>query len=207
MSYRCASCGKADANLKACKACKLVKYCGVVCQVAHRAAHKKECKKKARELFDAQLYAQPPRQEECPICMIPLPLSDDKSVYMNCCGKIICQGCIYYLTRDCCPFCITVSPRTDEEIIKRVSNRIEKYNDPKAMIVMSGFYRNGWHGLPVDQSKEIELVQRACELGSASGHFDLAIYYDEGVGAEQDKKKALLSLSNCSDDGTYGCQA
>ena len=50
MSNHCASCGKADANLKACTACKLVKYCGVECQVTHRPAHKKACKKKVREL-------------------------------------------------------------------------------------------------------------------------------------------------------------
>eukprot|EP00956_Cyclotella_meneghiniana_P040624 scaffold200883_cov96-Cyclotella_meneghiniana.AAC.1 len=70
----CAACGKADVSLKSCKACKLVKYCGVDCQVAHRQMHKKACRIKAAELFDAQLFAQPQAKEDCPICMRMLPV-------------------------------------------------------------------------------------------------------------------------------------
>ena len=46
----CAACGKADENLKACTACRLVKYCNRECQIAHRSKHKKECRKRAAEL-------------------------------------------------------------------------------------------------------------------------------------------------------------
>ena len=35
----CANCGKEDSNLKACTACKLVKYCNRECQIAHRPQH------------------------------------------------------------------------------------------------------------------------------------------------------------------------
>ena len=41
----CANCGKGDENgdsLKACTACKMVKYCNRECQIAHRKQHKKE---------------------------------------------------------------------------------------------------------------------------------------------------------------------
>eukprot|EP00956_Cyclotella_meneghiniana_P016709 scaffold26581_cov26-Cyclotella_meneghiniana.AAC.2 len=194
MSDRCASCGKADANLKACKACKLVKYCGVECQVAHRPAHKKACREKARELFDVQLYAQPPRKEECPICMIPLPCRDDESFYMNCCGKHICIGCRYCLTRQHCPFCNTAAALSDEEVIKRLLERIEKYNDPEAMNSLACSYMNGLDGLPVDRSKAFELFQRACRLESAAGHCHLGTRYLKGGGTEIDKKKAVYHL-------------
>eukprot|EP00956_Cyclotella_meneghiniana_P041299 scaffold222121_cov33-Cyclotella_meneghiniana.AAC.1 len=100
----CAACGKADVSLKTCKACMLVKYCGVDCQVAHRPMHKKACKEKAAELFDAQLFAQPPAKEDCPICMRMLPSENSGCSYNSCCGKIICTGCAYSLTRKCCPF-------------------------------------------------------------------------------------------------------
>ena len=46
----CAACGKASDNLKACTACRLVKYCNRDCQISHRAKHKKECRKRAAEL-------------------------------------------------------------------------------------------------------------------------------------------------------------
>jgi len=46
----CAACGKSGDNLKACTACKLVKYCNRECQISHRPKHKKECRKRAAEL-------------------------------------------------------------------------------------------------------------------------------------------------------------
>eukprot|EP00956_Cyclotella_meneghiniana_P038899 scaffold161755_cov35-Cyclotella_meneghiniana.AAC.1 len=191
MSYHCASCGRADASLKACTACKLVKYCGVECQVAHRSAHKKACKKRARELFDVQLFALPPKTEECPICMIPLPYSDDESSYMSCCGKTICNGCRYCLTRDCCPFCNTAHPTSPEETMMRFAERIEKYNDPEAMVLLAMYHSTGEYGLPVDKSKAFELLQRASELGSATGHDHLGTTYRMGDGIEIDMKKSV----------------
>ena len=68
----CAACGKGGDSLKSCGACKLVKYCSRECQISHRPMHKKECKKRAAELHDDKLFADPPPQEECPICLIPL---------------------------------------------------------------------------------------------------------------------------------------
>ena len=43
----CAACGKGGDNLKACTACKQVKYCNVSCQRSHWSKHKKECMKHA----------------------------------------------------------------------------------------------------------------------------------------------------------------
>ena len=51
----CAKCGKHGSDtvkLKNCTACRLVKYCGVDCQKAHRKQHKNACKKRATELKD-----------------------------------------------------------------------------------------------------------------------------------------------------------
>eukprot|EP00956_Cyclotella_meneghiniana_P015152 scaffold22984_cov26-Cyclotella_meneghiniana.AAC.2 len=189
---QCASCGKADANLKACGACMMVLYCSVECQLAHRSTHKASCKKRAAELFDAKLFAQPPPKEECPICMITLPFGDDEeSAYMSCCGKFICHGCTYYLTRDCCPFCNTAGTQSDEEFIKRLSDRMEKYNDPDAMVMLGNSYHEGQNGLTVDQSKAFELLQRASELGSAMAHYNLGCLYFNGLGVQVSKKKAI----------------
>ncbi|EJK50901.1 hypothetical protein THAOC_29984 [Thalassiosira oceanica] len=57
----CANCGAMASDtvkLKSCTACRLVKYCGVDCQRAHRKQHKKACKKRAAELKDEELYSQ-----------------------------------------------------------------------------------------------------------------------------------------------------
>eukprot|EP00956_Cyclotella_meneghiniana_P020216 scaffold35373_cov62-Cyclotella_meneghiniana.AAC.4 len=93
----CAGCGKANSGLKACKACELVKYCNVDCQVAHRSKHKKACREKAAELFDMKLFEQPPEREDCPVCMLPMQYDDQGLIFMTCCGKMICDGCFFMM--------------------------------------------------------------------------------------------------------------
>ena len=93
----CANCGKGEENsgeLKACAACKLVKYCNRDCQIAHRSLHKKACKKRAAELHEEALFKEHPPREDCPICFLPLPLDLGQSTFQSRCGKMICSGCI-----------------------------------------------------------------------------------------------------------------
>ena len=113
----CASCGKTGGNLKRCTACKSVWYCGVTCQIDHRKAHRKECKRIKRELEVQQscngneegrdraggrkkaeerfsLWNPRPR-EDCPICMTVFPLNTELQMYMACCGKLVCCGCTF----------------------------------------------------------------------------------------------------------------
>ena len=187
----CAACGKADTSLKSCKACKLVKYCGVECQVAHRQMHKKTCRIKAAELFDAQLFTQPPAREGCPICMRMLPPENSGWGYHACCGKIICTGCLFSLTRRCCPFCNAPNATTIDERKKRLLDRIEKYNDPHAITILGSCYELGENDFPVENTKAVELYEHASELGSAEGHYHLGNAYRLGTGVDQDMKKAI----------------
>ena len=108
---QCASCGKAGDALKRCTACKSVWYCGVSCQIDHRKAHKKECKRIKKELeascgTDAVgasaankqeaplgLFDEPPPRPICDICMLMLPIKAKMMMYASCCGKRICGGC------------------------------------------------------------------------------------------------------------------
>ena len=158
----CANCGKgeeAGIKLKACTACKLVKYCGRECQIAHRPQHKKSCKKRAKELHDEKLFKQPPPEEDCPICFLRLPYLESGSTYMPCCGKELCTGCVHaFQSRvtkrkdDKCPFCRAPTPESDEEIIKRLEKRME-LNDAEAIYNMACHYCNGSFGLPRDHAK------------------------------------------------------
>ena len=126
----CANCGKGEEEsdkLKACTACKLVKYCNRECQIAHRPQHKKECRKRASELHDVELFKQPPPDEDCPLCIVRLPSLETGSSYYSCCGKVICSGCVIapvyddqgnvvdIVKQNQCAFCRVVAPKTDEE--------------------------------------------------------------------------------------------
>ena len=196
----CANCGKGEecsGDLKSCTACKMVKYCNRDCQVAHRPQHKKVCKKRAAELHDEVLFKVPPPREECPICMLPPPVYGNHTgmTFYSCCGKHICNGCIYAMIETggknmkLCPFCKTSQARSEEEELQWVKKLMEKGN-AYAFYQLAGYYAQGIYDLPQNQAKVNELYLKAGELGCANAYYNLGIAYQEGTGVEVDKKKA-----------------
>ena len=199
VSSLCANCGKgeeAGIKLKTCTACKLVKYCSRDCQIAHRPQHKKACKKKVKELHEEKLFKQPPPDEDCPICMIRLPLLIAARTYMSCCGKVICSGCIHVVhsthrSKDLplCPFCRVPNPTTDEELMRLFQKRME-LNDTTAICDMGCMYEEG-NGLPQNRAKALELWHKAGELGCTRAYYNIGIAYKFGRGVERNEKKAI----------------
>ena len=191
---QCAACGKDDDGLKKCGACELVRYCSIDCQRAHRPQHKKACKRRAAELYDEALFKQPPSREDCPICFLELPLYSNMQMYKGCCGKIVCDGCVYAHAqqadecRTSCPFCREPTSRTVEESMRRIERRVE-LKDPRATFMMGAFYADGEYGLSKNIDKAIELFLRAAELGSINAHFNLGIAHHRGDGVQVDKEK------------------
>ena len=190
---KCAACGNDGDGLKTCTPCKLVKYCNTACQRAHWKIHKKKCKKRAAELHDEAIFKEPPEREECPICMLTLPLENGKISYQACCGKTLCAGCIYAAyradSRELCPFCRTPEATSDELIIERIKKRAEG-DDANAIYSLGCFYSDGDMGLQQDHNKAMELWLRAGELGCAASHHSIANAYANGGGVERDMKKA-----------------
>jgi len=199
----CANCGKGEeesGKLKACNACKMVKYCNRECQVAHRPQHKKECKKRAAELHDEKLFKQPPNPyEDCPICFLRMPTIETGSKYHSCCGKLICSGCFYAQVYDnqgnivakrVCPFCRTPTPTSEKEAIKREKKRVN-LSDPMAICNHGNYYRDGMNGFAQNHTKALELWHRAAKLGCAGAYCSIGYAYECGHGVEVDKKKAL----------------
>ena len=201
----CAACGKSGDGLKACTACKLVKYCNASCQRAHWPKHKKKCKKRAAELYDEALFKEPPPRDECDICMLTLPLDAICQKYQTCCGKVLCSGCIYaaYLAdnRGLCPFCRTPAAASDRESIERLMKRAEG-DDANAMRNLGGCYFDGMHGFPQDRERAMELWLRAGERGNAIayGSIALAYYYGQGVGTDLKKAKYYEELAAMGGD-------
>ena len=193
----CANCGKKEeegCHLKSCAACTMVKYCSRECQFAHRPMHKKECKKRAAKLQDEKLFKQPPQKEDCPICLLCMTSLNTGSRYKSCCGKVVCSGCIYAIRmrtgEQICPFCRSPAPEILSEAIELDKRRMDK-GDPVAMYNIGAFYRDGSNGFPQDWDKALELWLRAAELGYTLAYNNIGYSYNNGIGVEQDKKKAI----------------
>ena len=193
----CANCGKGEEEsnkLKNCGACLSVKYCSAACQAAHRPQHKKACKKRAAELHDEKLFADPPLPEECPICFLPMQFGDRSEYFQSCCGKLICNGCCCAMIlseggSDLCAFCRTPKASSDEEEVKRVKKLTDK-GSAEAFSFLAGLYVRGIDGLPQDYQKANECFLKGGELGCAGAYFNLGINYSNGRGVEVDEKKA-----------------
>ena len=205
----CASCGTAGSDgikLKNCTACYLVRYCSVKCQKDHRPRHKKECKKRAAELRDELLFKQPESSYlgDCPICCLPLHLDPEKSFFMSCCSKSICDGCSYgnqkraidrRLQEAECPFCRKALPSTKDVLMKQLMKRIE-VNDPVAMChTGKKRYEEG------DYTAAFEYWSKAAALGDVEAHNQLSLLYHKGEGVEKDEKKALHHLEQAAIGG------
>ena len=63
----------------------------------------------SRSWSDEDLFKEPPLRDECPICFLLLPFDRLMIRFQSCCGKVVCDGCIYenYMknNRLICPFC------------------------------------------------------------------------------------------------------
>ena len=215
LTTTCANCGKGEestGDLKACTACKLVKYCNRDCQIAHRPLHKKACKKRAAELYDEALFRDHQTPDDCPICFLPLPLDFGRNAapqttgieihaqttFQSCCGKIICCGCIYAMCqedrerggeRGPCAFCRAPMVTSAAEEIQRIK-RLMEGNNAVAFNQLANTYWTGNLGMPQDYEKAIELTIRAGELGCQEAYCNLGNAYVTGRGVEMDKKKA-----------------
>ena len=206
----CANCGKHGSEtvkLKDCTACRLVKYCGVDCQKAHRKKHKKACKKRADELKDELLYRQGHERPEggfCPLCTLPIPLPmHDHYVFEVCCMKKICNGCDIAAQKrgmHDCAFCRTPPPDQDADRLAMVRARVAK-KDPFATNHLGDKYFFGELGLQKDIRKAVELYTEAAELGSLDALYNLGLAYDRGEGVQHDKAKAVQCYEKAAMQG------
>ena len=215
----CANCGKHESSdddavkLKKCTACRLVEYCSVDCQRAHRKQHKKACKLRAAELKDEQLYEQGkerPEESFCPICTLPIPLPLEKhSGFHACCMKKVCHGCGFAAMKRGmfdCPFCRAPEPSEDNaSILAKVQKRVDA-KDPEAIYFLGTQYYFGGYGIQIDIPRAIELWTEAAELGSTDAHYSLAKVYAEGDGVEQNQAKAVQHWEVAARQGHDGAR-
>jgi hypothetical protein len=200
----CANCGATeidDIKLEECNDCDLVKYCSDKCRKDHLEDHEEECKRRAEELHDRELFTQPDETHlgECPICFLPLPLDLRKSAFYSCCSNVICRGCVhnYYKSNGDyrCSFCREPVSTSDEETHKRMKKRV-KANDPVALRQMGAeLHRDE------DYDGAFQYLTKAAEFGDVGAHYMLGNMYGEGVGVEEDEEKEVYHYEKAAMGG------
>jgi len=200
----CASCGKEgnSNDMNTCNKCKMVKYCNAACKKKHRTKHKKACERRVAELHDKALFKEVER-EECPICLLPIPLDASQSIFYSCCGKVICNGCIYAMEmsegKDLCAFCRSPETTSIDEQIGRIKKLMDRGN-AGAHYMKAGDYAQGIMGMPVDLEKSNQLLLKAGELGCAEAYYNLGQAYDQGRGRDMKKAKYYWELAAMGGD-------
>ena len=189
----CANCGKAGAK-NICNKCKMVKYCNAACKKKHRSKHKKACERRVEELRDIELFKEPPLLHgDCPICFLRMPTLTMGFRYKQCCGKIICCGCIHAVEKadggiGLCPFCRVPSPSSDKIIIEQLLKRVNA-GDALAIHTLGGMYNLGMYGFNQNYTKALELWHKAADIGCAKSYHDAGVAYYNGKGVEKDEMK------------------
>ncbi|EJK48311.1 hypothetical protein THAOC_32904 [Thalassiosira oceanica] len=188
----CANCAieSSDAvKLKDCTACRLVKYCSVECQKAHRKQHKKACKLRAAELKDEELYGQGherPDGDLCSICTLPIPLPTHKhSITKACCAMTLCDGCQWALMgREMydCPFCRTPIVWDNSVVLAELQKRVDA-KDPYAINLLASQNYGGGYGLEKvgagvakSKAKGLRHFEAAAMQGHALSRFNLGLH-------------------------------
>jgi len=137
-------------------------------------------------------------REECPICLLPLPIEADGNTFFPCCGKRICNGCVFRCAKNDankgipenkqkCALCCQTTPKN---LIKALKKLMKK-NYPEAFLLMAKEHRSGEDGVIQSNTKSLEMYIRAAELGNAGAYTGIGIYYEGGFGVELDRSKAL----------------
>ena len=150
------------------------------------------------ETADIDIFAPLPEREECPICMIPLPLIDSEIRFMTCCGKSLCMGCtIKNILSDMkkgtpsdkrkCAFCRLPISKNNMKALKKLM----KNNNPEAFMAMAQEYKSGEDVFQSD-TKALEMYAHAAELDLANAFDHIGYSYREGILVEQDTSKALV---------------
>ena len=169
---------------------------------------------------DSDLFAPIKLKDDCPICLVPLPLDDEESIYFPCCGKLICTICKDQsakalgrvnalraskkqdLLPSSCAFCRT-SWAQPNVYVGRVKELIELKNDPVALLEMSSLYKRGRRGVIKDEQKALDLMLQAVELGYTRALNRLALEYCDGIMLERDEGKARACFGAAAKGGHY----
>ena len=157
------------------------------------------------------------QNEECPICMLPLPLRGSDTTYCVTCGKTVCMGCMISTGivhgRDSgdvekatekaltCPYCRSSTTRYDAKSVFEKEMKRANAGNAESMCRVGQCYSKGKMDLQQDKAEGLKWLHRSVEAGSGCAAFNLGRCYLKGDGVGQDNDKALEYFQKGADLG------
>ena len=217
----CANCGRGDegeggtVKLRYCTACRLVRYCGVDCQRAHRKQHKKTCKQRAAELKDERLRRVVTTTQDgvvatmiCGACERELPegaYSEEQRERRQSTRR--CQECVeagkplvlmkkgrMRSEEDDCPICNLPQPFDPDQYIFKACCMKKVCNGCRVAALKRGMWDCPFcrTPVPVDEREVLAMVQKRVDAGDPVAMVHLGEkYLDGGYGLEKDVTRAV----------------
>ena len=166
---------------------------------------------------------EPPRTEECPVCLLPMPLESSDNYYYGCCGKLICHGCIVgavsvelnengrrmsnekVVEAMCnCPFCrqnhYAIPQR---ERVKKAILQAELGSSIEAMFQLGMHYHYGEDGYAVNISKAVKWYTKASDAGHGKACQVLGKFHQNGgwEGLDVNLERAMAHYERATELG------
>ena len=165
-----------------------------------------------------------PFNEECPICLLPLPVDDDGIIYRQCCDSLLCKGCMHdhilSLLKEgmdeekvkkavsTCALC-RQDPREDAVDMFALQKKLAKAGKLEAMYELAMTYINGENGVDLDWDEGLKWMQRAAIEGfGKASHFLGNCYRCGQNNIERNINLAIEYYKQAGDNGSvqsYAC--
>ena len=156
------------------------------------------------------------QNEECPICMLPIPHEVSESNYCVTCGKTVCWGCMISTAEahtergdvekavekiTTCPYCQSNTAVHDDKFVLEQVMKRANAGGHDDMCRLGEYYFHGKKGPQQDKAEGLKWYHRAVEAGSGCASFCLGSFYYDGDGVEQDTEKAMEYYQKSADLG------
>ena len=139
------------------------------------------------------LFNQPPKLDECPICLLRLPTLYTGYDILGCCGKVICYGCrCAQEAHDranpwICPLCRGNHPPNHQEYV-RIQERHAESGNPVSMFAIATILMDGSEedGLEPDVPRGLHWLFESCNEGCEFAFWKLSNMLEAGEFVERD---------------------
>jgi len=138
-------------------------------------------------------------KEDCPICLVRLPIDNGDTLYLSCCGKTVCIGCPH------------ANKRMLQEEMAKLQTPSTNLEQPatQAHPIVQCLKKKSYpcpfcrRALPETDEEIVSVLQKRVDLHDAHAHFNMAGYFREGLhGIPRNEQKAVSLLQKAAELGS-----